>query len=427
MKKLLCLTLNVLMSTLLISCGGSNGKLDEFKPSLDVETNCKIRVVGDYSNFEALENEFDKFNKYYPNVILEYDKLDDYQNTLATTLSAEHDRPNIFFSYTWMIGNEKYNSVVDHMEELSDAKLKLNIDCIRPSLINRDEQGKVFMAPIFSRTYGTLVNNDLFKKENLKIPTKWSELLSVCKSFLEKEYKSPMMGYSKDSSSCLMNAVAYPTFLADIANNPSAIALANKPDPAAGEYARNALEKVKKLVDDGCVNIEECNAIGDNYDKVILRFFEGDVPMMICAGDVVSGTKKREEKSPAFKESPFTYSYIPLPVTEQGGYFVDSPSIEFSVNKECENLDMTNEFMRFLLRDSELNDMAAIKRLTTTAKTMTFDKIYAEFGKVPKERTYSPEVLGVKDALTIQIRIAAYKVGKGELTVDEAIAQYGTF
>ena len=83
--------------------------------------------------------------------------------------------------------------------------------------------------------------------------------------------------------------------------------------------------------------------------------------------------------------------------------------------------------MRFLLRDSELNDMAAIKRLTTPTKKMAFDPIYAEFGKVPTERTYFPEVLGVKDALANQIRIASYKVGKGELTVDEAVAQYGTF
>ena len=39
----------------------------------------------------------------------------------------------------------------------------------------------------------------------------------------------------------------------------------------------------------------------------------------------------------------------------------------------------------------------------------------------------SPEVLGIKDPLTVQIRNAAFRVGIGEITVDEAVAMYGTF
>ena len=69
----------------------------------------------------------------------------------------------------------------------------------------------------------------------------------------------------------------------------------------------------------------------------------------------------------------------------------------------------------------------SVKRLTTPPKDMSFDAIYAPFGKVPAERTFSPEVLGVKDPLTVQIRVAAFKVGKGEITIDEAIKKYGSF
>ena len=58
---------------------------------------------------------------------------------------------------------------------------------------------------------------------------------------------------------------------------------------------------------------------------------------------------------------------------------------------------------------------------------MSFDSVYAPFGKIPSNRTFSPEVLGIKDQLTVQIRVAAFKVGKGELTIDEAIAKYGQF
>ena len=427
MKKLICAVLVACMLIPLAACGKTNDETDAvFKPALDTSANCNITVVGSYDNFEALEAEFDRFNEFYPNVRLRYVKLDDYNNTLATALSG-NDKPNVFFSYTWMLGNPNYDQVTAHMEDLSDPALKLNLNCIRPGLINRDAEGRVRMVPVFSRTYGMLINNDLFKKEGLGVPTTQTELMSVCEAFRGKGYSSPMMGYSLKSSSCFMYTVAYPLFAATLAENPEALALANNLDPAAGEYMRPALEAVERLIQNDCIDLDECDEIKDNYTKVILRFFEGDVPMMICAGDTVSGTKKRESQSEAFSAAPFDYTFAPIPLTEAGGYFIDSPSVEFSVNKDCDNLDMTNEFMRFLITGKELNQMASVKRLVTPTSDLSFDAVYAPFGRVPSERTFSPEVLGIKDPLTVQIRIAAFKVGKGELSIDEAIAMYGKF
>ena len=424
MKKPLITLLFVLaLLTLFASCKKDK---DAFKPALDTGTSCSITVVGSYDNFEALEAEFDRFNEYYPNVRLSYRKLDDYNNTLAAALEG-NDKPNIFFSNAGMIGNPSLDAVFAHMEDLSDPALKLGLDCIRPGLINHDANGRVLMVPVFSRTYGMLVNYDLFEKEGLSVPTTWEELLSVCEAFKNKGYASPMMGYSQKSSSCLMYTVAYPMFAAALADDPDALAKANALDPAAGEYMRTALEAVDRLIKGGCVNVEKCDEIADNYTKVILRFFEGDVPMMICAGDTVSGTKKRESQSEAFKSAPFNYAFAPIPVTADGGYFIDSPSVEFSVNRDCENLEMTNEFMRFLISKKELTLMASVKRLVTPTADLSFDTVYAPFGKVPASRTVSPEVIGITDPLTVQIRIAAFKVGRGELTVDEAIGQYGTF
>ena len=427
MKKLICAVLVVCMLVSLAACGKTRDETDApFSPALDTGTSCSITVAGNYDNFEALEAEFDRFNEFYPNVRLNYVKLDDYNNTLGTVL-AGNDKPNIFFSYTWMLGNPNYERVSAHMENLSDSALQLNLDCIRPGLINDDAEGRVLMVPVFSRTYGMLVNNDLFEKENLDIPTTWAELMTVCEAFRNKDYASPMMGYSKDSSSCFMYTVAYPMFLAALSENSEALAFANALNPAAGEYMRPALETVEQLIRNGCIELDECDKIENNYDNVILRFFEGDVPMMICAGDTVSGTKKRESKSTAFSNAPFDYKFAPIPLTDDGGYFIDSPSVQFSVNKDCENLDMTNEFMRFLITNKELNEMASVKRLVTPTKDMSFDSVYTPFGQVPSERTISPEVLSIKDQLTVQIRVAAFRVGKGELTVNQAVDMYGSF
>jgi multiple sugar transport system substrate-binding protein len=428
MKKWICILLVVCALVSLTACGGNTQEESAagFKPALDTKKSCNITIAGSYDNFEALEAEFDRFNEFYPNVRLSYVKLDDYNNTLSAVLEG-NDAPNIFFSYTWMIGSEKYAPVVAHMEDLSDASLGLDLGCIRPGLINRDAEGRVFLVPVFSRTYGMLVNNDLFEKEGLAVPGTLSELLNVCEAFRSKGYGSPMMGYSLKSSGCLMNTVAYPLFAATLAENPEALQLANDLDPAAGEYMRPALKTVEQLIQSGCIDLSACDKIEDNYTKVILRFFEGDVPMMICTGDTVSGTRKRESQSEAFTNAPFRYAFAPIPLTDDGGYFIDSPSVEFSVNKHCGDLDMTNEFMRFLITNKELNEMASVKRLVTPTRDLSFDSVYAPFGQVPADRTISPEVLGIKDQLTVQLRIAAFQVGKAEITIDQAVAMYGSF
>ena len=425
MKKLLTTVIALFAVTSLASCGNaSGGSSDEFVPSLDTNTECNIKVVGDYDSFPELLDEFKEFRKYYPNVHLSYSPVSskEYKDKIATIL--EGDKPNIFFSSTWMLESDKYETIVSHMEDLSDPNLKINLSCIRPGLI---KGGNNLMVPLFSRSYGMLVNNDLFKKEGLNVPSNLSELLTVCNAFKEKEYKSPMMGYSLEAPNSLMNTIAYPAVVAALANNPAAIELANDLDPTAGTYTLNALSVVEQLAESGAFSVTECNKITDNYNQVLLRFLEGDVPMMICADDTPSGVKKREERSEAFIEHPFTYSYAPIPVGANGGYFIDNPSKLLSVNKYCDNLEMTNEFMRFLVSTKQLNSLATKKNLISSTKEISFDSIYAPFGKVPAERTFSPEGLGFKDTIKVQVRKAAYKVGIGELSAEEAAAQYGSF
>ena len=422
MKKVFS-TLLVVFSTAMLAGCNKGGNSDEFVPSMDTNTKCAIKVVGDYDSFPELVSRFKEFKAYYPNVELSYTKISgEYKDMIATVLEG-NDKPNIFFSSTWMLDNEKYTTVVNHMENLSDPNLKINLDCIRPGLINKQN---TLMVPLFGRSYGMLVNNDLFKKEGLNVPSTWNELLSVCESFKTKNYKNPIMGYSVKEDNCgLWTTIAYPAAIAALANNPIALELANNSDVRAGEYIRSAFTAIDQLAKNGCFNKTECDTIPNNYNDVIMRFFKGDIPMMVCADDVPSGTKKRETRSEDFIAHPFSYSYTPIPLTDKGGYFIDIPSKLLSVNKYCDNLDMTNEFMRFLISNKELNAMATEKVLLSSTKQISFDSIYAPFGKVAAEYTFSPEGLGFKDVVKTQVKKLAFKVGSGVYTVDKAVAQYG--
>ena len=435
MKKTLCLFLAALMLLGLAACGSEQQEAataaapaaeEGFQPSLDPATSCEITVAGGYDNFEALEAEFDRFNEVYPNVGLMYTKVDDYNNMIGMVLNG-NDAPDIYVNYSWMYGREKYQSSIDHAENLADPSLGLDLDCIRSNIILNTDDGALPMVPVFANTYGMLVNKDLFEKEGLSVPTTYEELVEVCKAFKEKGYKSPMMGFTKEETTSLFTLTMYPFFCGTVADDEEAVKKLNDLDPSAGEYMRPSLEKMKQFIDDCCVDLDACAKIEDNYDAVILRFFEGDVPMMTCSGDTVSGTKKRESRSEAFIANPFEYTFVPVPISDEGAYFLDMPNLQFSVNKDSANLDMANEFMRFLVTSQELNQMAQNKGLMSPTKDLSFNSVYAAFGDVPESRILSPEVIGLTDDAVIQFRQADFGVGTGAMTIDEAIAKYGTF
>ena len=429
MKKIICMFLAVLMVFGMTACGSGKQEASAgkgFKPSLDTSVSCHIDVAGSYDNFEALEAEFDRFNDHYPNVELKFTKIDDYNNMIGTVLDG-NDAPDIYVNYSWMYGREQYQSSIDHAENLADPALGLDLDCIRSNIILNTDDGTLPMVPVFSNTYGMLVNNSLFEKEGLSVPTTYKELVEVCDAFRKKGYENPMMGFSKEETTSLFTLNMYPFFCKTVADDAEAVKKLNDLDPSAGEYMRPSLEKIVQFLNDGCVDIDACNEIENNYDAVILRFFEGDVPMMACSGDTVSGTKKRESRSEAFIANPFTYTFVPVPMSDEGACFLDIPNLQFSVNKGSKNLDMANEFMRFLITSGELSEMAQKKGLMSPTKDLSFNSMYAAFGAVPESRVLSPEEFGLTDDAVIQFRKALYAVGTGEMTIDEAIAGYGSF
>ena len=449
MKKTMCMLSAVLMILSLAACGSTKQeapkqepakqeetkqepakqeetKQEGFQTSLDTSTSCQITVAGGYDNFEALEAEFDRFNEYYPNVELMFTKVDDYNNMIGMVLNG-NDAPDIYVNYSWMYGREQYQSSIDHAENLADPALGLDLDCIRGNIILNTDDDTLPMVPVFSNTYGMLVNSSLFEKEGLSVPTTYQELVDVCKAFREKGYENPLMGFTNKETTSLFTLTIYPFFCGTVANDAEAVQKLNSLDASAGEYLRPSLEKITQFLSDSSVDLDACAEIENNYDAVILRFFEGDVPMMTCSGDTVSGTRKRESRSEAFIANPFAYTFVPVPMSDEGANFLDMPNLQFSVNKESPDLDMANEFMRFLITPRELSEMAKNKGLMSPTKDLSFNSMYAAFGSVPESRILSPEVIGLTDDAVIQLRQAVYRVGTGEMTIDEAIAGYGAF
>ncbi len=429
MKKITCVLLSALMVMELTACGTVTEETQSdagFTPALDTSISCRIDIAGGYDNFEALEAEFDHFNVYYPNVELTYTKIDDYNNMIGTVLNG-NDAPDTYVNYSWMYGREQYSSSIEYAEDLSDPSLGLDLDCIRSNILLNTDDGTLPMVPVFANTYGMLVNNDIFESEGLEVPGTYSELVEVCNALRERGYENPLMGFTNEETTSLFTLSIYPYFCGSIAQDPEAVAALNSLDPSAGEYIRPSLEKISQFVSDCEVDIAACDEIENNYDAVILRFFEGDVPMMTASGDTVSGTAKRESRSEAFIANPFSYTFVPIPMSDDSATFLDMPNLQFSVNKESSELEMANEFMRFLITSSELNNMAQQKGLMSPTRDLSFSSMYAAFGDVPESHIISPEEIGITDDAVIQLRQAAYAVATGSMTIDEAVAGYGTY
>ncbi len=353
------LSLSLAGMLLLQGCGSQKKEEVGFTPKYDKDTEFSLTVAGSYGNFESLEAEFERFYEYYPNAKLQYVTMDDYKNVIPSAIVSS-EPPDIFTTNSSMIGDENYDAMFENCEVLSDSSAGIDYSCIRESLIRTTDSGDVVMLPIFTTSYGMLVNMDIFEKEGLKVPKNFSELMDVCSKLKSAGYESPVMGTDRFSGSGLFNCFVYPMYAYNVMNNSDKVDALNNLEPASGEMLRPALERLSEFVGSGSIDVAKCQEeITDEYDSVIMRFFEGDVPMMLATGDVVSGTAKRESKSDAFTANPFKYRFFVAPAGDDGGYFINSISICFSVNKNSGNIDMANEFMRFLISKKELGNMAA--------------------------------------------------------------------
>ncbi|MBR6281374.1 MAG: carbohydrate ABC transporter substrate-binding protein [Lachnospiraceae bacterium] len=425
-KSITSIILTATLAVGMAGCGQTSEVTQGFSPKYDSETGYKLSVVGSYSNFESLESAIERFYAYYPNGEIVYTYLDDYRNTIGSALAGA-EPPDVYVVQHWMYGDAQFDVLFDGAEVLSDPSLGINLDCIRQGLRWEMEDGAVLTLPVFATSNGMLVNLDIFEKENLSVPKTFDELLQVCEALKAAGYDSPVMGADTTTTPGIGYAFAYPMFAKTVKDDRSLEAGLNQLDSASGEAMRPALTRLQEFIDAGYIDVEKCAAeIEDDYNGVILRFLEGDVPMMLCSGDVVSGTKKRESKSEAFSANPFRYGFYVAPSGDEGGYYMDSVSLFFSVNKNSANLDMTNEFIRFLTSEEELGLMAQEKRLITPTKDYSLDEVYRSLSGFPADRTITAGDVELLDTAVKQFRAAAYGIVNGKMTVDEAVAGYGT-
>ncbi len=410
----------LVLAVILLSFGCTKKKTSVFVPRLSPNMQGTVTIAGNYANFEALEAEFDRFNEYYPEIALSFEFLDNYNASIRAAIKTEA-APDIYWTFSWMVDKPEYSGLFELAENLADPKLDINLSAIRQELLYHHQNGQVLMAPIVTNTFGMLVNNDLFKKYNIPIPKTYDDLKKACLDFKEKGYDTPILGYNNQRG--LFQFFTLPYFCQSISTIPGSVPMLNALLPEAGKYLKPVLEATEDLVASGLINFESCKTLKNDYNALIMRFFEGDIPIVFSSAELVSGTKKREKQSQTFIQQPFSYSFHPIPVGKKGRIFLNMSSIDFSVNKNSPNLEIANEFMRFLLTEEELNTISRNKRLVTVSTDYSFDDIYKAFSDATP--VYF-EWVGIMDNAIKQFRSAVWHVGNGKMTSEEAMSQFGS-
>ena len=424
MRRTTYLFFATIMALSTTGCDNSN-KEKPFAPSLDTTTQCTISVKGHYDNFEALVEQAHKFQAFYPNVEITYTKVDDYtKEDVINNLFIGGSAPDIFFVNNAWESDSRYTNLFNYAEDLSDPSTGIDLGVVRDGLIYKDSAGRVPFVPIFTNSYGMIVNEEIFSKNNLSIPETYTQLVHVCNSLIELGYESPIMSYNAS-----LYSLYFPYFLSTINGNKEAVDALNTLEASAGSYMRSGLEKANDFNNYHFIDKAKCTEeiAKDNTDSICLRFYKGDVPMMFTEVNRLSGSAKREASSDEYKKNPFKYSFQPIPTTDNGGYFFNTITLSFAVNKESKNLAMTNEFMRFLIRSQSLNEMNSSKRQVSPAKALGDDKLFNSFKKVLKDNRvlYNYDV-GLSSSADTQARKTFDALLNGA-TIEEAMAGYGSY
>ena len=352
-------------------CGKQDVKTTtEYSPRLDTQTKVVLSTAGFFGNFEAFDQVTNDFNKYYPNVEFTYEQfsVENYESYLEAN-------PNVDIMMTSEEVFEKYgNKVMDKCVDLS--KEDINLSAIDSDMLERGyHDGRLLSVPMGQNAYGLIVNKTLLEKEGLSVPDNYKDFLNTLKVLKDKGY-TPIQGPNSKTYAELTQGMAYDMIMSDRSLYEDLMS----GKQSACDKLQPVFDKLDELINGGYIDYEVNKSYPqDNYDKAILKFFEGDVPFWVCNTEKVSGMKKRESKSEAFQAQPFSYTYIHAPLGDDGVYAYTEPWFGFSVNKDSDNYDYAMEFIRFLATSDEINKIADIKGVPSVAVKTNDIAIYNDF------------------------------------------------
>lgn len=413
-----------LVSTLLCGCGGAklpseaDGSVG-FKPTMDTKASAEININGSWSNFEALEAVVRDWNKIYPNVAVNYTKIDDFQHN-AYNLAQSDEKPDMMLVNRDGYWAEK-EKLFDSFADLSEIGMDMSVvDDIYAEA--GEYNGKFCIFNWGMQTTGFAVNKTILEKFGLDIPKTADEFMNVCAVLTQNGYVPIQNSYKDIYSLLFKNDRDYR--ICTYSDKDALLESFKNITPGCGEFFKPEFEAMIEIVQSGYTNADINNGIENAYEDNILNFLDGKTAFLCLNTESFSGIKKRESKSEYFSENPFEYEFAIVPLVLDEAAAGISPVNGFSVISGSKNEEWAKEFLRFLCRKVELNKIAYVKGVPPVTKDEGGDSRYGNIQNVPDGRRVS-----AADNETVKLIDASFNetisaIGNGKITGDNEAAEF---
>lgn len=418
MKKLISAGLAAMISlTAFAGCGSESSESEGFTPSMDKEASAVINISGSWSNFEAIEAAAADWNEIYPNVTVNYSKVDGYTDQLEAVVTSDDPPEMVMFGAdNYYVGKE---NIIPKLVDLSAIGMDTSV--YSDSLIDASTvDGKLCVFNWGMLTSGFAVNMTLLESLGLEVPKTHDEMDKVCDELVAQGYV-PIQGCTQSFYKNLMkNDRDYHIAYSEDKN----AALENlKKGEGSGRLFDAEFTAIFEMVEKGYISPAVNDEYEDIYESSILRFFEGNVPFMAFTTEGFSGMKKRETKSEKFTSSPFEYEFVSLPISTDEPALSISSFGGLSIVQGSKNEEWAKEFVRFLCSSEEINKMAETKGVPSVISSS--DKRFDMLVAIPENRRIDPAFVSDLSFTDESFSSTLCVIATGEVkTVEEAEKYY---
>lgn len=176
--------------TMISSCMGcSSTPKYQVNSQLDTSKQITLKIAGSSADFKAMETMTQKFKEIYPNCKVEYEYLQDYQETLFKRLDAQNNSVDMFVTDNI----QKTSANYPYALELFSHSDKLDLSNTSQELLDNykltdSDTDEIYAVAMGIEVRGLYVNKTLLDSLGLKIPENREEFLDSCRVLSEHGY-----------------------------------------------------------------------------------------------------------------------------------------------------------------------------------------------------------------------------------------------
>lgn len=318
------------LSSLLLTGCGSNDKYEG--KTVITMVQYKPEAV------EAFDEMAEKFNESQDEIHLEIESPNDAMTVLKTRF-IRNDYPDII----GIGGDINYSNFLDAgmFMDVSDFDGVSDIKHAYMDIVDELEfipEDGVHALPYVANCGGILYNRDMFEENGWKIPTTWTELMSLCET-IRSSGKNPFYFGFKDTWTCLAPWNALAVGLTD----PDVCSQVNSGETTFSDAYSEVAEKMKELVAYG-----ESNPYAYSYNDACTAFARGESAMFAIGSYAVP---QIQSVNPNINIDSFTF-----PANEDANDNVLNSGVDLllAVMNTCKNKEAAYKVLDFMYQDDTI-------------------------------------------------------------------------